>query len=173
MTLSDKPLISRSEIHRRLGELGSEISRDYDGRELLVVIVLRGSVIFAADLVRHLRVPLVMDFIRARSYRGTRSKGTVEFTFLPEASLTGKHVLIIEDILDTGRTVAAIFDRLEAAGTESLRLCTLLDKPHAHGEDIQADYVGFTVGDEFVVGYGLDYNERHRELPEIFTLVRA
>lgn len=170
MKLSSEPLISEERIKNRIKELGREISEDFMGRELIVIIVLRGSTIFGADLVRNLSVPLELDFIRAKSYRGTRSKGIVEFTFLPETSLKNKDVLVVEDILDTGGTVAAIFDRLEIEGAKSLSLCTLLDKPSAHPVNIKADYVGFVVKDEFVVGYGLDYDERFRELPEIYYL---
>ncbi|MBM3290901.1 MAG: hypoxanthine phosphoribosyltransferase, partial [Candidatus Hydrogenedentes bacterium] len=132
--------------------------------------VLKGGLLFAADLVRAIGVPLTIDYVRAKSYDGDRSQGHVELKVLPEQPLEGKHVLFVEDILDTGRTTAAVLDIARAANAASVALCALLDKPSRRTAPVCADYVGFTIGDDFVVGYGLDYNERYRELPAVYSL---
>lgn len=170
MRLSDRPLVSEEQITRRVDELAAAISRDFEGRELLVMPVLKGGVFFAADLMRRLTVPVFVDFIRARSYHGTRSGGTVEFLVSPSEPVVGRHVLVVEDILDTGRTTAAVLDRIQAEGPASLALCVFLDKPSRRLVDIKADYVGLEVPDVYVVGYGLDYNEQYRHLPAIYVL---
>ncbi len=170
MRLSKEPLIPAVAIERRVVELAQEISKDFSGRELLVVAVLKGGVIFAADLMRQLRVPAALEFIRAKSYGDTTSTGTVEFMYLPRQPVSGKQVLIVEDILDTGRTTAALCKRLEKDRPARLALCTLLDKPARREVPVSTDYVGFTIDDHFVVGYGLDWNERYRQLPDIWTL---
>ena len=132
--------------------------------------MLKGSVPFSADLARALTVPLQVDYIRAKSYDGTESGGKVHFTHLPEDSLRNRDVLIVEDILDTGNTAEAIFDFVRGQHPASARFITLLDKPSRRVRPVEADFVGFTVEDHFVVGYGLDYNERFRELDGIFTM---
>ncbi len=170
MQRSREPLFSETVIARRIDELAADITRDYAGRDPMVVPVLKGGLFFAADLLRRLAFDLTVDFIRARSYEGHLSKGTVEFTFLPEQPLEGRHVLVVEDILDTGRTTAAVFDRLMAAGAASAELCALLDKPARRVTPIQARYTGFAIDDHFVVGYGLDHDECYRNLPAIYTL---
>jgi hypoxanthine phosphoribosyltransferase len=170
MRLSDHPLVSADEIARRVDELAEAISRDYEGRDILVMPVLKGGVFFAADLMRRLTVPVRVDFIRARSYQGTRSGGTVEFLLPPSEPVAGRHVLVVEDILDTGRTTSAVLDRLQADGPASLALCVFLDKPSRRAVNIKADYVGLVIPDEYVVGYGLDHDERYRQLPAIYVL---
>lgn len=170
MRLSDAPLLTADQIRDRVTELAREISDDYAGRELTLVAVLKGAVFFVSDLARSLTVPTAIGFIRARSYAGTRPGGEVEFTYLPEQPLTDKHVLVVEDILDTGSTARAILERIEGDRPASLALCTLLDKPSRREVEMSADYVGFTIDDHFVVGYGLDYNESYRELPGIHVL---
>lgn len=170
MRLSEQPLISAEAILARVRELGAQITADYAGRELMVIVVLKGGLLFAADLLRAIRVPLSLEYIRAKSYDGDHSKGNVELRVLPEQPLHGKHVLFVEDILDTGRTTAAIMDTAKDSGAASIRLCVLLDKPSHRTTPVQADYVGFTIDDHFVVGYGLDYNEHHRELPAIHVM---
>ena len=170
MRLSEEPLISADTIQARVRELGARIAEDYAGRELLVVVVLKGGLLFAADLVRAIAAPLSIEYVRAKSYDGDRSQGHVELKVLPEQPLAGRHVLFVEDILDTGRTTAAVLDLAQRAGAASIALCALLDKPSRRVTSVRADYVGFTIDDRFVVGYGLDYNERHRELPAIHTL---
>ncbi len=167
MGLSKEPLITADAIAKRVVELAAAISRDYAHRDILVLVVLKGAAIFAADLIRHLATPARLEFVRARSYTGRRSAGAVEITVWPERSLAGQDVLVIEDILDTGRTTAAILDRVEAEGPASLAYCALLDKPSGRVCELRDGYTGFTIGGEFVVGYGLDYNEHYRELPAI------
>lgn len=170
MPLSKEPLISADAIRARVRELADRINADYADKELVVVVVLKGGLLFAADLLRSLRVPLALEYIRAKSYDGDRSVGTVELKVLPEQPLAGKHVLFVEDILDTGRTTAAILEFARNANAASVALCVLLDKPSHRVTPIHTDYAGFTIDDHFVVGYGLDYDERYRELPSIHTL---
>jgi hypoxanthine phosphoribosyltransferase len=168
--LSSEPLISEAAIAAKVVEMAAAITRDYASKTPVLVPVLKGGLFFAADLMRRLDFDLRVDFIRARSYAGHLSKGTVEFTFLPEQSLDGRHVLVLEDILDTGRTTSAVLDRLLAAGAASAELCALLDKPSRRVTPVTAKYIGFTIEDHFVVGYGLDCDECHRHLPAIYTL---
>lgn len=167
---SSTPLISEQALQARINELAAEISRDYAGRELVLAVVLKGALMFAADLVRRLTVPTSIEFVRARSYQGTRSSRRVNVTVFPEEGLAGKHVLIVEDILDTGYTTHFLLDRFRDAKPDSLELCTLLDKPSRRNVPVDAKYVGFTIDDQFVVGYGLDYEEHFRELPAVFVL---
>lgn len=169
--LKPEPLFNKEDIEKRVGELGVRISRAYHGREVVLIVILKGSVVFATDLMRRLvDVDVSVEFIQARSYAGTLSTGSVHLTLGPEKPVTGKHVIIIEDILDTGRTSAAILDNLLQERPESVAICALIDKPSRRTFDIRADYVGFTIGNEYVVGYGLDYNDRFRNLTAIYAL---
>lgn len=170
MELRTKPLFEAQTIGRRVSELAAQISKDYAGQQVCLLAVLKGGLVFAADLMRALTVPIHLDFVGVRSYRGTESSGTVSFTYLPAYPLAGRHVLLVEDILDTGRTMEGIVERLQGERPASVRLCTLLDKPCRRIRPVTADYVGFTIDDLFVVGYGLDYEEMGRELPEIRVL---
>jgi hypoxanthine phosphoribosyltransferase len=170
MNFDTTPLLSATQIQRRVAELAAQISDDYAGEEVLLMPVLAGGLIFASDLMRSLSVPVSLDFIRARSYRQTTSTGRVEFVYHPQTEIEGRHVLVVEDILDTGRTAAAIMDYLRERRPASLGLCTLLDKPARRLAPISAQYVGFTIPDHFVIGYGLDYDQRGRELPDIRIL---
>jgi len=174
MRLNETPLFTAQEIQRRVGELAQAIDADYGDRvgggSLRLVVVLKGGIVFAADLIRCLATPVSVDFVRAQSYAGTESTGTVELTVLTGASLAGAHVLLIEDILDTGRTAAAILERLRADAPASLAVCALLDKPARRQAPVAADYVGFTIDDHFVVGYGLDVHEQARQLPGIHVV---
>ena len=166
-----KILISEEEIEKRVKELGRQISDDYVGKSLVVVSVLKGSVMFMADLLRALDIHTEIDFMVVSSYgSGVVSTGAVKMLkdiFLP---IEGRDVLIVEDILDTGKTLHYIKDYLGARKPNSIRICTLLDKPERREADIVADYVGFNVPDEFVIGYGLDYDEHYRNLPFIGVL---
>jgi hypoxanthine phosphoribosyltransferase len=170
MQLSDVPLLSADVIQERVDELGARISQDYAGMDLVLVAVLKGGVVFATDLMRRITVPMSLAFVRAKSYIGTESSGEVAFSVLPDESLSGKHVLIVEDILDTGRTTSATIERLRQEAPASIALCTLLDKPVRREFEIEAAYVGFQIEDQFVVGYGLDYEERYRELPAVHVM---
>ena len=166
-----KILISKEEIEERVKELGRQISDDYAGKSLVVVSVLKGSVMFMADLLRAMDIHTEIDFMVVSSYgSGVVSTGAVKMLkdiFLP---IEGRDVLIVEDILDTGKTLHYIKDYLGAREPNSIRICTLLDKPERREADIVADYVGFIVPDEFVIGYGLDYDEHYRNLPFIGVL---
>lgn len=168
----ERTLFHEETIFRRLDELGAQITRDYDGRELTVIAVLNGSILFVADLMRRIQLPLRLDCIRVSSYHGgTESSGTVTFAHTSLPDVAGRHVLILDDILDTGRTLHAIRRRLnEEAGALSVRICVLLRKAKMRAEELDADYAGFDIGDEFVVGYGLDYMEQYRNLPFIGVL---
>ena len=162
-------LFSASEIERRIGELGSAIARDYHGRELLLVGVLKGVTCFMADLMRHVALPVSIDFMTISSYEGDGS-GAVRVVQDLSENIAGKHVLIVEDIIDTGMTLNHLMKQLRAREPASLAICALLDKRARRLVDLPLDYVGFEVPDEFVVGYGLDYRQRFRNLPFIATV---
>lgn len=163
-------LYSAGQIAARVQTLAAEIDARYAGTELLLLAVLKGAAPFAADLMRHLHTPVRLDFIRARSYQGTASTGTVTITCYPEISLKDRHVLLVEDILDTGRTAAVLCAWVQSQAPASCAVCAFLDKPSRRTAPIHADFHGFTIPDLFVVGYGLDLDERYRELPDIRAL---
>lgn len=164
-------LLDGDTIRKRVDELGAEISRHYGAQEILVVGVLNGSFIFMADLVRAMTVPLQVDFIAVSSYgKGTKSSGVVQLIKDLNANIEGRHVLLVEDIVDTGLTLRYLVDNLKTRMPASIRVCALLDKPHARGDDLEVDYAGFPCPDAFVVGYGLDLAGRFRELPYIGAL---
>ena len=165
-------LLSADRIAARVDELAADISRDYEGKDLTLLCVLKGAVIFVADLARRLSVPVEIGFIAASRYDGETSVGEVSLSPVSAPVLSPdiatRQVLIIEDILDTGRTCAALFRRLEPLGPAGVRLCVLLDKPSERRvEPIRPDYAGFAIPDKFVVGYGLDHDEKYRELKDI------
>ncbi len=159
-------LISEEEIRQKVHELGEIISKDYSDKKLFLVSVLKGSVVFMADLMRAVTIPCKIDFMAVSSYgAGTKSSGVVRIIKDLDFEIEGYDVLIVEDILDSGRTLSYITEILYARNPSSIRICTLLDKPERRQVDLYAEYTGFTVPDEFVVGYGLDYNEKYRNLP--------
>lgn len=162
-------LISASQIERRLNEMGAEISRDYAGREPLLVGVLKGVTCFMADLMRHTALPVSIDFMTISSYQGDRS-GAVRIEHDLTENIAGRDVIIVEDIIDTGMTLQALAKQLQARSPSGLKVCALLDKRARRLVDTRIDYVGFEIPDEFVVGYGLDYRQRFRNLPFIATL---
>jgi hypoxanthine phosphoribosyltransferase len=164
-------LLSREAIAARVKELAVQISRDYAGQDLLLVGVLKGAFVFVADLMRALAIPVQVEFVRLASYgKGATSAGYVRVILDLEMSIAGRHVLIVEDILDTGLTLGFLLERLRARQPASLKLCTLLNKRVNRVYDITPDYTGFDVPDGFVVGYGIDYAERYRHLPAVYTL---
>ena len=166
----DRVLISQRRLARRIKALAAGLQHDYRGRELVIVALLNGTVMFLADLIRHLNLPLRLDFIGVSSYgNGTESRELV-FTKELRLDVRGREVLLIDDILDTGKTLAAVLKKMRALKPRRIRTCVLLDKPERRIERIKADYVGFTIPNEFVVGYGLDYAERFRNLPFIGVL---
>jgi hypoxanthine phosphoribosyltransferase len=168
----DRILFHEQTILARLDALATEITEDFRGRELTVIAVLNGSLIFAADLMRRIPLPLKLDCISVASYHGgTESSGEVTFHQLDLPDVEGRHVLIVDDILDSGRTLHAICEKLRRdTKPASVRICVFLRKAKERAEDMEADYVGFEIGDEFVVGYGLDYGERYRNLPFVGVL---
>ncbi len=167
-----KVLISEAQLQARIRQLGEELSRDYEGKNPIVIGVLKGVVVFYADMIRQLKVPCEMEFMWISSYEGTESSGTVLVKHDLSKDIKGRHVLILEDIYDTGRSLDFLYHHLLEKEPASLKICTLLDKPERRLSQItlQADYVGFTIPNEFVVGYGLDYDEYYRNLPYIGIL---
>ncbi|MEM9731433.1 MAG: hypoxanthine phosphoribosyltransferase [Myxococcota bacterium] len=166
-----KPLIDADTIAARVAEIGHAITRDYLGKDLIVVPVLKGSYIFAADLVRHIDLELAVDFLAVRSYGdGTQSSGVVQITHDLSQSIQDKHVILVEDIVDTGLTSRYLFDNLITRGPASIKLASLLHKPSRTLEPVDIDYLGFTIDDVFVVGYGLDHAQKYRNLPYIAAL---
>jgi len=161
-------LYSRDEIARQVQRLGEEISRDHQDTEILLVCVLKGSFLFFADLVRAVSIPVVVDFVRLASYGSeTQSSGLVEMRKDLEMPIKGRDVIIVEDIIDSGYTLESLYNRLMLREPRSLKICTLIDKSARRGVPIQADYVGISMDDGFIIGYGLDYNEKYRNLPDI------
>ncbi len=161
-------LITEEDIDKRIAELGAQISRDYAGRSVHLVSVLRGGVFFTCELAKRITVPVSIDFMSVSSYgNDTKSSGIVKVVKDLDDSIVGKDVLVVEDIVDSGRTLRYLLDNLKARGPKSLGLCTLLDKPDRRVVDVDVDYTGFQIEDKFVVGYGLDYAQKYRNLPYI------
>ena len=166
-----KIIITREEIAKRVAELAAELSRDYKDKNPLLIGILKGSFVFMSDLVRAMNIPVEIDFVRLASYgTGKDSSSKVKLIKDVEASVKNRHVLIIEDIVDTGLTAQFILDYLSFRKPASLKLCALFDKPSRRKVEFSIDYVGFTVPDAFVVGYGLDLNEKFRYLPDLCVL---
>ena len=167
-----KTLIDADTIEARVRELGAEITRDYRERgDLVLVPVLKGSFVFGADLARSIDLPLSVDFFGCRSYEGTKTTGVVQTTLDLSSSIEGKHVIIVEDIVDTGLTMQYMLDNLRTRRPASLALASLLHKPARTKVDVTIDYLGFTIEDVFVIGYGLDVDELYRNLPYLAVMV--
>ena len=167
----DRVLFAEGAILRRLDEIAAQISRDYRDRELTVIAVLNGSLMFMADLLRRIPLPLKLDCLSVASYHGrAETSGEVIFKQVALPDVVDRHILILDDILDSGHTLAAIRDKLETAKPRSIRVCVLLSKKKHRARHVAADYIGFEIEDEFVVGYGLDFMERYRNLPCIGVL---
>lgn len=161
-------LVSEEDVDKRICEIGERISRDYEGKEIHLICVLKGGVFFMCELAKRITVPLSMDFMSVSSYgTDTKSSGVVRIVKDLDEPLEGKDVLIVEDIIDSGRTLYYLIDMLQKRNPASIRLCTLLDKPERRVKEVNVDYVGFNIPDEFVVGYGLDYLQKYRNLPYI------
>lgn len=164
-------LIDKSQINSMVKRLGEEISRDYEGKEILLICVLRGAFIFMADLVREIKVPVQVDFMSVSSYGNeTTSSGVVRILRDLDSDITGKHVIVVEDIVDTGLTLKNLKDLLMTRHPASIAICSAFDKPERRKVEVKADYVGTTIPDEFIVGYGLDYAGDFRHLPEVCIL---
>ncbi len=164
-------LLSKEELEKTVASLGKRISEDYKDKNLVLVSVLKGSVVFMADLMRHITVPCEIDFMSVSSYgKGTKTSGNVKIIKDLDRSVEDMDLLIVEDILDSGRTLSYLTELLKQRNANSIKICTLLDKPDRREADIKADYYGAVIPDAFVVGYGLDYAERYRNLPYVGIL---
>ena len=169
----DKVLISKEDIEIKVKEISKKISEDYKGLNPLFVCILKGSVFFTADLLRNVETPAQIDFMVVSSYgSGTTSSGTLNVKKDLAVDIKDMHVIIVEDIIDSGNTLALLKDMLLKRNPSSVKICTLLDKPDRRVREVKVDYCGFQIPDEFVVGYGLDYNENYRTLPDIRVLSR-
>lgn len=163
-----RELISEQDVDKRIEELGQQISRDYAGKSIHLICILKGGAFFMCELAKRITVPVSLDFMAVSSYgSGTRSGGVVKIVKDLDDPVRDKDVIVVEDIVDSGRTLSYLLEMLWARGPESLRLCTLLDKPERRVVDVDVHYTGFQIPDEFVVGYGLDYDQKYRNLPYI------
>ena len=163
-----KEMLTEDAVNKRIRELGEKISEDYEGQEIRMICVLKGGSFFMCELAKRISVPVSIDFMSVSSYGGdTKSSGVVKIVKDLDESITGKDVLVVEDIIDSGRTLSYLMAMLRDRGPKSLKLCTLLDKPDRRVIDVKVDYTGFEIPDEFVVGYGLDYDQRYRNLPYV------
>ncbi|MGN0336924.1 MAG: hypoxanthine phosphoribosyltransferase [Lachnospiraceae bacterium] len=163
-----RELISEKDVAAKIAEMGAQISKDYEGESVYLLCILKGGVFFTTELAKHITVPVNIDFMSVSSYGGeTTSSGIVRIVKDLDTPIEGKNVLIAEDIIDTGRTLAYLMEHLKQRKPKSLKLCTLLDKPDRRVSDVKVDYTGFEIPDEFVVGYGLDYDQRYRNLPYV------
>ena len=170
----EKVLLSEEQLSQKIAELGEEISKDYQGKEIVAICVLKGAILFMADLARAVKVPMALDFMAVSSYgNGTSTSGTVRILKDVDNSIEGKHVLVVEDIIDSGVTLKYLLKNLKSRKPASIKLCTLLNKPERRRVEVDIDYCGFTVPDYFLVGYGLDYAEKYRNLPFIGILKPA
>lgn len=168
MAESIRVLIPEKDVAARIEEMGRQISEDYEGKQVHLICVLKGGVFFMCELAKKINVPVSLDFMSVSSYGdGTSSNGVVRIVKDLDESMEGKDVLVVEDIIDSGRTLSYLLEILEKRKPKSMRLCTLLDKPDRRVRDVKVDYVGFEIPDEFVVGYGLDYAQKYRNLPYI------
>ena len=170
----EKVLISEEELSKKVEELAGEISEDYKGCEVLVVTLLKGGVMFSVDLMRKLTVPVEIDFMNVSSYgSSSKTSGVVKIDKDLDKPIAGKHVLLVEDIIDSGLTLNYVKENLLSREPASLKICTILDKPSRRKTHVDVDYTGFEIPDEFVVGYGLDYAQKHRNLPYVGILKRS
>lgn len=161
-------MLSEKEVTDKIKELANKISKDYEGKEVHLICVLKGSVFITCELAKHITVPVTLDFMSVSSYGdGTESTGRIKIVKDLDENIAGKDVIVIEDIIDSGRTLSYLLELLKTRNPGSLRLCTLLDKPDRRVTDVKVDYTGFEIPDEFVVGYGLDYAQKYRNLPYI------
>ncbi len=165
------PVISKEEIETRIRDVGQKISKDYQNKDLVLVGILKGAFIFLSDLTRQITIDHTIDLIGASSYEGTRSTGRVVFTKQPDIDLEGKDILLVEDIVDTGRTLNKIIEFTRLLNARSVKICTLIDKQAGREVKIDIDYSCFSLDKGFIVGYGLDYNEKYRNLPAIYDLI--
>lgn len=163
-----RELISEADVEAKIAELGEQISKDYEGESVFLLCILKGGVFFTTQLAKRIHVPVSLDFMSVSSYGAeTQSSGVVRILKDLDTSIEGKNVLVVEDIIDTGRTLSYLLDNLKQRNPKSLKLCALLDKPERRVTEVAVDYKGFQIPDEFVVGYGMDYDQKYRNLPFI------
>ena len=168
MTDTIDVLLSEDVINTRIRELAAQIDADYAGKSVTLLCTLKGAVFFACELAKRITIPVFMEFIQTASYEGTQSTGTVSMKLdIPEEDVAGKHLIIIEDVIDTGRTLSVVKEMMLKRNPASLKVCSLLDKHECRVVPFEGDYVGFTIGNEFVVGYGLDVDQKYRNLPYV------
>lgn len=160
-------LINKSKLEKRIEEMGKQIAKDYEGKELVLVGILKGSVMFMAELAKNIKKSVALDFMDVSSYEGTESTGKIKINKDIRDTIEGKDVIIVEDIIDTGRTLTYVKEYLEQKNPNSVKIATMLSKPSRRVLELKVDYIGFAIEDKFVVGYGLDYNEQYRNLPYI------
>jgi hypoxanthine phosphoribosyltransferase len=164
-------LVTEDQIKKRVKELGEQITKDYQGKEPVVVGILKGAVVFLSDLIRELKIPIHIDFMAVSSYgKSSMSTGEVRIIKDLDFSVEGKDIIIVEDIIDTGLTLGYLKELLNKRGAKSVKICTLLDKPERRKVDIDVDYKGFIIPDEFIIGYGLDFSEKYRNYPFVAAL---
>ena len=169
-----KVMISEEDVDAKIRELGERISQDYQGKQVHLICILKGSVFFVCELAKRITVPVSMDFMSVSSYGdGTKSSGVVRIAKDLDETLEGKNVIVVEDIIDSGRTLSYLLEVLEKRNPASMSLCTLLDKPERRTHEVKVDYIGFQIEDKFVVGYGLDYAQKYRNLPYIGVVEEA
>ncbi|MBQ7717936.1 MAG: hypoxanthine phosphoribosyltransferase [Clostridia bacterium] len=167
----EKVLISEEELKKKTKELGEKITKDYTGKNLLIISVLKGGFVFTSDLMRAIKISAPVEFMAVSSYgSSTKSSGVVEIRKDLDRDIKGMDVLIVEDVLDSGLTLSYLSKLLRTRGAKSIKICTILNKPQCRKADVEADYIGFNIGDDFVVGYGLDFNENYRNLPFVGVL---
>lgn len=163
-----RQMFSEDEIGKKIAELGAKITKEYEGRELTMICILKGAAPFACELAKRIDLPVEMEYMRCSSYGNeTESSGVVKIDLDLDRPIRGKNILVVEDIIDTGRTMSYLLSVLKERGPESVKLCALLDKPDRRVTDVDIDYTGFIIPDEFIVGYGLDYAQKYRNLPYI------
>lgn len=168
---SRRILFSRERIAAEIKRIGQEISHDFQGEEVMLVGVLKGSFLFVADLIREIEIPSVIDFVRLASYgSGTQTSGIIEFRKELEMPIRGRNVIIVEDIVDSGYTLECLYNKLLLQEPRSLKICTLIDKTARREVEINADYIGISMEDGFIIGYGLDHDEKYRNLPDIYLV---
>lgn len=172
MDYTIKTLLTREEVEKRIKELAKEIEKDYQRKELVVIGLLKGSIVFMSDLIKEINLPLVIDFMSVSSYSGTTSTGVIKVSKDTTIDLKDKDILIVEDIIDTGLTLSHVKKLFQDRGVKSLKVCTLLDKPSRRAVEMKGEYVGFEIPDEFVIGYGLDYDQYYRNIPYIGVIVK-
>ena len=171
MKETSRVLIPEDKVDERIAQLGEQISRDYAGKQVHLIGILKGSIFFVCELAKRITVPVTIDFMSVSSYgAGTKSSGVVKLIKDLDEPIEGKDVLVVEDIIDSGHTLSYLLKNLSSRNPASIRLCTLLDKPERREVDVEVDYQGFSIPDEFVIGYGLDYDQRYRNLPYIGVL---